>query len=300
MSKLTGILLAIASSATFGLIPLFSIPVLESGVNLESLCFYRFLVATLLMALFMLVKGVSFKIKREEFIPLFILSIFYASTSLFLTGSYAYMPSSIATTIHFLYPVLVTTIMILFFKERFSLFKGIAVVAALIGVYFLSGSADSSSTESISLMGLLFVFITIITYGTYIVGVNQIPILKRVNGTTLTFYILANSAFFFLCNLVFRGVEFSVVDSASQWYNIIALGLFATLISDLTLVYAIQIIGSTVTAILGCMEPLTAVIVGITLFKERITNTQYIGILFVFVAVYLVIMAQNREKSLSK
>lgn len=146
MSKLTGILLAIASSATFGLIPLFSIPVLESGVNLESLCFYRFLVATLLMALFMLVKGVSFKIKREEFIPLFILSIFYASTSLFLTGSYAYMPSSIATTIHFLYPVLVTTIMILFFKERFSLFKGIAVVAALIGVYFLSGSADSSST----------------------------------------------------------------------------------------------------------------------------------------------------------
>lgn len=300
MSKLTGILLAIASSATFGLIPLFSIPVLESGVNLESLCFYRFLVATLLMALFMLVKGVSFKIKREEFIPLFILSIFYASTSLFLTGSYAYMPSSIATTIHFLYPVLVTTIMILFFKERFSLFKGIAVVAALIGVYFLSGSADSSSTESISLMGLLFVFITIITYGTYIVGVNQIPILKRVNGTTLTFYILANSAFFFLCNLLFRGVEFSVVDSASQWYNIIALGLFATLISDLTLVYAIQIIGSTVTAILGCMEPLTAVIVGITLFKERIANTQYIGILFVFVAVYLVIMAQNREKSQSK
>ena len=296
IGKLSGILLAMASSATFGLIPLFSIPVLDSGVNLESLCLYRFLVATVLMALFMLCKGVSFKIKREEFIPLFILSMFYASTSIFLTGSYAYMPSSIATTIHFLYPVLVTTIMILFFKESFSLFKGIAVIAALIGVFFLSGSAESSTTGSISFMGLFFVFITIITYGTYIVGVNQIPILKRVNGTTLTFYILANSAFFFLCNILIRGVEFSVLESSSQWYNIIALGLFATLISDLTLVYAIQIIGSTITAILGCMEPLTAVIVGVTLFKEKITTTQYIGIVFVFIAVYLVIMAQGRRR----
>ena len=115
------------------------------------------------------------------------------------------------------------------------------------------------------------------------------------NGMKLTFYVLAFSCLLFMCNLVLKGGEFAPLTTFHQWWNILALAFVPTLISDLTLVYAIQIIGSTTTAILGCMEPLTAVLVGIAVFGERLNLNQGIGMVLVFIAVYLVILAQDNK-----
>ena len=43
------------------------------------------------------------------------------------------------------------------------------------------------------------------------------------------------------------------------------------------------------------MEPLTAVIVGISVFGEKLNLNQGIGIILVFIAVYLVILTQNKK-----
>ncbi|MEF9932418.1 MAG: DMT family transporter, partial [Bacteroidales bacterium] len=143
-----GLLLAIISSATFGFIPLFSIPLLNGGIELDSVCFYRFFFSSIMMGLFMLYKKVSFKVTLREFITVFLLSIFYASTSIFLTASYAYMPSGISTTIHFLYPVLVATMMILFFKEKLSVKKTMAIMVAIAGVFFLCGGISGAASNN--------------------------------------------------------------------------------------------------------------------------------------------------------
>lgn len=291
-----GILLAIISSGTFGFIPLFSIPLLRGGIELDSVCFYRFLFSSVMMGLYMLFKKVSFSITKKEFITVFLLSVFYASTSIFLTASYAYMPSGISTTIHFLYPVLVATMMILFFKEKLSVKKGVAIMVAIAGVFFLCGGFSAATpTQSINLTGLGLVLITVVTYSTYIVGVNNTPLLMKMNGTKMTFYVLASSAFFFLCNIVIKGGHFCPLETTSQWANALSLAFLATLISDLTLIYAIQMIGSTTTAILGCMEPLTAVTMGFIFFGERLSISQGGGIMMVFVAVYLVILSQKKR-----
>ncbi|MDO4736399.1 MAG: EamA family transporter [Bacteroidia bacterium] len=122
MKSLKGLIMAILSSATFGLIPLFSIPLMENTnkeleIDLDSVCFYRFLFSALLMGLIVLVNSLkkkdttlkralvaSFGLTAKQFFFLFLISIFYASTSIFLTASYTIgeIPSGIATTIHFL------------------------------------------------------------------------------------------------------------------------------------------------------------------------------------------------------
>ena len=298
MKKFKGLLLAIISSATFGFIPLFSIPLLKNGVGLDSVCFYRFFFSALIMGIFLTIKKISLKVTFREFVSLFFLTVFYAATSMFLTGSYQYIPSGIATTIHFLYPVLVAVFMILFFREKVSGEKISAIILAIAGVYFLcggwTGSTSADAAGAIPLKGLLMVLLTVFTYASYIVGVNKTPAINHINGMKMTFYVLADSAFIFLCNILVKGARFGMLPDGGAWANALALALLPTLISDLTLIYAIHMIGSTTTAILGCMEPLTAVIMGIIFFGERLDLPQGAGMALIFVAVFLVILAQRK------
>lgn len=318
MRSIKGLVMAILSSATFGLIPLFSIPLMENPgdtsleLNLDNVCFYRFLFSALLMGLVVFVKNLtspegekgikgalksSFGVTPKQFLLLLLISVFYASTSIFLTASYTIgeIPSGLATTMHFLYPVFVTAVMILFFGEKITWMKCVAVLLAFGGVYFLSGASFGGGT-ALNPLGLLFVLVTIFTYGSYIIGVNNIRSIASMNGMKLTFYVLAFSCLLFMCNILAKGGEFQSLTTFHQWWNILALAFIPTLISDLTLVYAIQLIGSTTTAILGCMEPLTAVLVGIAVFGERLDANQGIGMILVFFAVYLVIAAQNKKE----
>jgi drug/metabolite transporter (DMT)-like permease len=136
--------------------------------------------------------------------------------------------------------------------------------------------------------------VTIFTYGSYIIGVNNIKAIANMNGMKMTFYVLAFSCFLFFTNIVVKGGEFAPLVTFDHWWNILALAFIPTLISDLTLIYAIQLIGSTITAILGCMEPLTAAIVGVLVFHEKISPVQGIGMILVFAAVTFVILAQKK------
>ena len=182
MKNIRGLIMAILSSATFGLIPLFSIPLMENPIkslelDLDSVCFYRFLFSALLMGLIVFISSArkhhgcnnlravmedAFAVSPKQFFLLLMISVFYASTSIFLTASYTIgeIPSGIATTMHFLYPVFVTAVMIMFFGEKITITKGLAVALAFGGVFFLSG-ASFDAGFALNPLGLLFVLITI-------------------------------------------------------------------------------------------------------------------------------------------
>lgn len=296
MKKFQGIILALISSATFGFIPLFSIPLLKSGIELNSVCFYRFAFASFFMFLICKMKKVSLKMTRKELVTMALLSIFYAATSFFLTASYRFISSGTATTIHFFYPVVVACVMMLFFKEKASLLKIGAICLGIAGVFFLSGSGDGGG---ISMKGVLLVLVTIITYPTYIVGVNRSPATMQMNGMKMTFYVLFFSAIILFVNVLAHGAHFSPLTTGSHWINAICLAIIPTLVSDFALIYAVQKVGSTITAILGCMEPLVAVVNGIIFFREKFSMTEGIGMALVFAAVFIIILQQNKEKSSS-
>ena len=95
-------------------------------------------------------------------------------------------------------------------------------------------------------------------------------------------------------NLVVRhGGAIDPIPDTGAWVRLLLLALVPTLLSDLALIYAIQMVGSTTTAILGCMEPLTAVVIGIVCFGERFGALQAAGVVVVLAAVVLVIMAER-------
>ena len=139
MNKVNGFLYGLLSSASFGLIPLFTIPAMQAGMQFESILFYRFLFACMALGGILLINGQSFRISRRDIPSLLLLAILYLMSAVFLFWGYKFMASGVATTIHFMYPVLTTLVMMLFFKEKKSGWRIAAIASAVIGVYFLSG-----------------------------------------------------------------------------------------------------------------------------------------------------------------
>ena len=284
-NKITGVAYAVVSSTTFGLIPLFTISLMTVGVSSPTILCYRFLLAAVAMAVIMFFTRRSFRLASDQMAVVALLAVLYASTAILLLESYKCIPSGIATTIHFLYPLAVTLTMSWVFKERISSTIYIAVALSLVGVALL---AWGNHAEGDFRRGVSFALLTVITYAAYIVGVMRSRA-SRVDSIVLTFYVLAFGALlFFVYAMATSGIE--AVHSAASWRDLIILALLCTVLSDYTLIIAIKRIGSTSTSILGSMEPLTAVVVGVLYFGERIDTTSVVGLLLVICAVVVVIV----------
>lgn len=285
MNKVNGFLYGLLSSASFGLIPLFTIPAMQQGLEFSSILLYRFLFATLALGAILLLDGQSFRISRRDIPPLILLALFYLMSAVFLFWGYKFMASGIATTLHFMYPVFTTLIMMLFFREKKSFWRFLAIALAVTGVYFLSMSEGSGNA---SWLGIIIVLLSALGYALYLVTVSQLKV-GQMKGLKLTFYV-----FLFGTILLFAGNEIvSPVQPIPDWKtcgNLVMLALIPTVVSNLALVRAVKSIGSTLTSVLGAMEPVTAVGVGICIFSEPFTSSIGWGITLIITAVTVIIL----------
>ena len=287
-AKAKGYILGSIAAASYGMNPLFALPLYKAGMDPDSVLFFRYLFAIPLLGIMIKARGRSFKIQRKETFPLIIMGLLVALSSLTLFLSYNYMAAGIASTLLFVYPIMVALIMAMVFKEKLALQTIVCMLLALGGIGLLYKSEDGSS---LSLIGTLLVFASSLSYAIYIVGINQTS-LKNVATLKVTFYVLLFGLSLFVARLLYSGV----LNTPDQWYlwaNLLALAVFPTAISFLCTTGAIQYIGSTPTAILGALEPVTAIFFGIAVFGESLTVRESFGLVMIIVAVTFVIAGGN-------
>ena len=286
--KAKGYILGAVAAATYGMNPLFALPLYKAGMNPDSVLFFRYMFAIPVLGMMIVARGRSFKLKRKEVLPLIIMGLLVALSSLALFQSYNYMDVGIASTLLFVYPILVALIMWIAFKEKLTLPTVLCILLALGGIGLLYKSGDGST---LNLTGIILVMISALSYAIYIVGVNQ-STLKNLATLSLTFYVLLFGLVLFLVRVDF-GQSLRVAKTWYLWGNLIALAIFPTAISFLCTTQAIQYIGSTPTAILGALEPLTAVFFGVVVFGESLTLRLSCGMLMIILAVTLIIAGGN-------
>lgn len=287
-AKAKGYILGSIAAASYGMNPLFALPLYKAGMDPDSVLFFRYLFAIPLLGIMIKARGRSFKIQRKETFPLIIMGLLVALSSLTLFLSYNYMAAGIASTLLFVYPIMVALIMAMVFKEKLALQTIVCMLLALGGIGLLYKSEDGST---LSLIGTLLVFASSLSYAIYIVGINQ-TLLKNVATLKVTFYVLLFGLSLFVARLLYSGV----LNTPDQWYlwaNLLALAVFPTAISFLCTTGAIQYIGSTPTAILGALEPVTAIFFGIAVFGESLTVRESFGLVMIIVAVTFVIAGGN-------
>ena len=286
--KAKGYLLGIVAAATYGMNPLFALPLYEAGMNPDSVLFFRYLFAIPVLGMMIKLRGRDFKLKRKEIFPLIIMGLLVALSSLTLFQSYNYMAAGIASTLLFVYPIMVALIMAFLFKEKLTLQTILCIMLALGGIALLYKGEDGSV---LSLTGVMLVIASALSYAIYIVAVNR-PLLREIATLKLTFYVLVFGLSLFLVRVDF-GASLHVVDTWYLWGNLVALAVFPTAISFLCTTQAIQYIGSTPTAILGALEPLTAVFFGVTVFGESLTVRVGCGIMMIVFAVTIIVAGSN-------
>lgn len=287
-AKAKGYIFGAVAAATYGMNPLFALPLYKAGMNPDSVLFFRYLFAIPVLGLMIKARGRNFKLKRKEIVPVILLGLLVALSSLALFQSYNYMEAGIASTLLFVYPIMVALIMAFVFKEKLALQTILCILLALGGIGLLYKSGDGTT---LNLTGVMLVMVSALSYAIYIVGVNR-PMLQNVATLKLTFYILLFGMTLFLVRVDF-GKSLHIADTWYLWGNLLALAVFPTAISFLCTTQAIQYIGSTPTAILGALEPLTAVFFGVVVFGESLTFRLVCGITMIVLAVTLIIAGSN-------
>ena len=287
-SRLKGFLYGLATSVTFGLIPLFTLPLMQRGLDSDSILFYRFVAATVALGTMMVVKGESFRIAWRNVPLLVVMALFYTASSMFLLYGYEVMGAGVATTLHFTYPIFTTLLMLVLFREGASWVTWLAIVLAVAGVARLSLSGTELTLDA---WGVVVVLLSAVGYASYIVSVNKSR-LREMHSRKLAFYVFLFTALTFT---VKNGVQGSF-QPLPDWGSVglvVLLAVMPTVISNITLLLAVRHIGGTLTSILGALEPVTAVVIGACVFGEAFTAREATGIVLILVAVVLVILTSR-------
>lgn len=294
MNSIKGLIYGIVTSVTFGLIPLFTLPLMQHGMSLDSILFYRFLFATIALGIMMKVHGESFAIKLNDIPLLVVLSAYYMVSAQFLFWGYDYMGAGVATTIHFTYPVFVTLLMLILFREKASWVTWLAIILAVYGVSRLS---ISGKEQGFSFAGVGIVLLSALGYASYITTVNKSH-LRTMPNRKLAFYVFVFTTLLFIGKLAYTR-DLQPIPNVLSGVNLVLLAVLPTVISNITLLLAVHHIGGTLTSVLGALEPVTAVCIGVFVFGEAFSWQQGLGIAMILVAVTLIILGKPIQNTLS-
>lgn len=111
MMRHKGVICGILAAVCYGTNPFGALPLYEEGVNTSSVLFYRFSMAVVMLGVMLLAERKSFRINRQELKVLGGLGILFAASCLTYYESFLLMDAGIASTILFVYPVMVAGIM---------------------------------------------------------------------------------------------------------------------------------------------------------------------------------------------
>ena len=295
---LKGYLFALVSALTYGMIPLFMIPLKKLDFfSVDTALFYRFLIAGILILGYLFYQKESVKINLKEGIVLSILGLFYALSAEFLFIAYDFLSPGIASTIFFIYPIMVALILGIFFKEKITLATTISLVIVVVGVAVLSikpknnDDKDNFGINSIYI-GLFVSILGALMYALYMIIVNKTKI--KASGVKVSFYSMVFASLFFLVKTLVLGNSVAI-PSLEIGTHLTLFALITTALSVVSLVYAIKFIGSTPTAIMGAVEPVVAVMISVGLFDETLTFSLIAGVIIIISGV-LIDVVFNKKK----
>mgnify|MGYP002743943121 FL=1 len=285
-----GYLCAFISAFTYGLIPLFMIPIKkEESFSVDATLFYRFLIASGAIVFFLFYQKERLRISFREMLIMSLLGLLYALSAEFLFLAYDYLSPGIASTIFFSYPIIVALVLILFYKEKLTLPTLLSLLLVVAGVGVLS----IKKGEALNYIGLGISLLGALVYALYILIVNKVRI--ESSGVKISFYSMLFSSFYFLVKSLLLRESITI----SSWALAGDLTLFAiitTSLSLVTLVYAVRYIGSTPTAIMGAFEPIVAVLISVGLFGEQLTPSLVIGGMVIIIGVLIDILFRKHPK----
>lgn len=281
----------IVTGVTYGLNPLFGKPLMQHGASVESILFFRYLIAVVLLGAFLALTRQHFKVSARQACMLVALGVLFTLSSLGLFEAYKYIASGLATTLIFLYPAIVAIIMVaLGVKPSWQVWLSLVVTFAGVVVMTQGGSGGSADPVGVALsIG------SASAYALFIVIINRGKSIAQVSNTLLTFYALLTGAVIFFVKAMCAGTGLTHgIESGLDWCSLVGLAVLPTIVSTATLAVATRNIGATKASVMGVFEPITAIVVGATVFGEPLTAPMALGIVVSVAAITFMVVTTKR------
>lgn len=292
-SKVKGVIAGVVAAVCYGTNPLGAKFLYADGINTNTVLAHRFGIAMIILGIIMIVKKMSFKVTKREFGILASLGALFAVSSMTLYYSFLHMDAGIASTLLFVYPMMVALIMTLFFKEKLTLVTVTSILLAFAGIFMLNGANGEGTLNAI---GVILVMVSSLTYAVYIVIINRTQI--KLPSIKMTFYVLLTCVSCIIIHSFFKPeTHLMLLTTPRQYGFALMLAVVPSIMALVLLTVSIRHIGSTPSAILGALEPLTAVMIGIFVFKETFTLRLAGGIVLILSGVLLIILGKKSNSS---
>ena len=285
-----GTLAGIAAAICYGTNPLGALKLYAAGMQTNSVLFYRFGLTWVIITIVMLLRKESFRVTRQEFRVLTGLGLLFIVSSLTLYLSFLYMAAGVASTILFTYPVMTAVIMALFFHERITFSTVLSLLLSGAGVVMLYWS---DGVGTLSILGVLLVLASALSYALYIILMNKGNL--QMSSFKINFYVLMYCTLGMVVYSLLAGMPLTLPQNAVSWFYVGWLAIVPAIFALVLMVYAAKYVGSTATAILGALEPLTAVLIGLLVFNEPFTTYLAVGIVLILAAVVIIAMVKQNK-----
>lgn len=296
-SQLRGVVNGIISGVSFGMIPLFSIPVIAAGMDNVSILVYRFLFGSAAMLAILLLRKTNMRVSLSELLRIVLLAIFYITTALATLECYKYLSSGIATALVYTDPIWCALIGLAFLGDKFSIKLTSSILLASLGVMMMTGVFSGDGT--FSMIGLLLGLASGLAYGIYLILVPRLKV-KHIASLKLTFYVFFTGMWLLIAYSLMTNGGVEEVPDSSCWLDLALLGLIPTAISNICVTVSLKLIDSTIVAILGAFEPLTAMVIGVVILGEPLGFIGVVGGMLILVAVAILTINPQKLKFIRK
>lgn len=287
--RVNGYIFAALAAAFYGTNPIFAVPLYGTGMNPVSVLLFRYLLGIPLLAAIVIFRSERLLPRAREVFPVALLGVIMALSSLTLYEAYTCMNAGVASTLLFMYPILTSLLMSLFFHEKFRPVTGVCLLVMGTGLYLLM---DPAQDGSIDMKGFALIFVSSLLYAVYLVMIKVSKVLPYIPAVQSLLYQLLSGGLVFLA-AVAAGDRLILPETLFDWGNLAALALFPTVLSLLFTIRAIRRIGPTPTAIFGALEPITAVALSILLLGESLTVREFVGGALIVLSTMLVVVADR-------
>jgi drug/metabolite transporter (DMT)-like permease len=288
MNKTKGVTFGVLAAFIYGFTPILGKLTYLEGSNSMSLTFYRSLLSIPFLYLLLKYKKVDLKITKIEAKKLAILgSLGSTLTALTIYAAYNYISVGMTTTIHYIYPVLVTTACIFIFKEKSSKEKIIALVLSTLGVFmFFEGN--------FSLIGVSLALFSGVAYATYILYIDKSG-LNTMYPFKISFYCaIFSSIYLFIAGVASSSLVYDI--TIKGWILTLLVAFFVSFLANTFIPIGVKHAGPTITSIVGMFEPITSVILGILILGEPVTTRNIIACILILAGVLIVTIVKDKNK----
>lgn len=286
-NRAKGFAFVIMSAVFFGLVPLFVKTITAEGCNTLSVSFYRFLLSLPAMYAVLKIKNIPLGITGEQLKKIIIITAFgYGGTAVLLFSAYNFIPSGMATTLHFVYPVFTILGCIIFFKAKIIPLKIVSVVLCMCGMFLFHNGEGGAN-----ILGMVLAFMSGITYSFYIIYIGNGG-LKEMPPAKMIFYMNTVAAAMIFVMALLMG-EFTTDLTPKAWIVAFLFASFTSLVGVFGFQIGVKYIGPESASILSTFEPITSVIVGIMVYNESFGIKAVLGCICILASA--VIVAKLKE-----